>query len=117
MKLVLNLALGLNRAVLAEALAFASRSGLAAEQALEVLRAGPAYSAVMGDKGRKMLEGDFEPEARLSQHLKDVRLILDSGRRCGAKLPLSEAHARLLEEAEAAGFGGADNSAILKIYD
>jgi 3-hydroxyisobutyrate dehydrogenase-like beta-hydroxyacid dehydrogenase len=63
-----------------------------------------------------MLTEDFEPEARLSQHLKDVRLILECGRRAGARLPLSDVHRELLESAEAAGFGAADNSAIIKSF-
>src|SRR5262245_30571159 len=72
MKLVANLALGLHRAVLAETLAFARASGVSPTAALEVLKAGAAYSRVMDDKGRKMLEHDFSVEAKLSQHLKDV---------------------------------------------
>ena len=48
---------------------------------------------------------DFTPEARLSQHLKDVRLILESGRKAGAELPLSSLHRVLLESAESAGYG------------
>jgi 3-hydroxyisobutyrate dehydrogenase-like beta-hydroxyacid dehydrogenase len=64
-----------------------------------------------------MLSGDFEPEARLSQHLKDVRLILASGRRNGVRLPLSQQHAALLERAEALGFGSADNSAVIKAFE
>src|SRR5262245_20956049 len=55
MKLVVNLVLGLNRAVLAEGLAFAGASGLDPRTALEVLRAGVAYSRVMDTKGEKML--------------------------------------------------------------
>jgi 3-hydroxyisobutyrate dehydrogenase-like beta-hydroxyacid dehydrogenase len=117
MKLVFNLVLGLHRAVLAEALVFASRCGLPQEQTLEVLKASPAYSSVMDAKGQKMLTGDFEPVARLSQHLKDVRLILAAGNRCGAKTPLSSIHKTLLEVAEAAGFGAADNSAVIKAFE
>jgi 3-hydroxyisobutyrate dehydrogenase-like beta-hydroxyacid dehydrogenase len=117
MKLVLNLVLGLNRAVLAEGLTFASRYGLSRKQTLEILKAGPSYSRVMDLKGDKMLAGEFEPEARLSQHLKDVRLILAAGKSCGAKLPLSALHSQLLEQAEAIGFGGADNSAIIKSFE
>ena len=116
MKLVLNLVLGLHRAVLAEGLSFASGCGLSAEQALEVLREGPAYSVAMDHKGGKMLAGDFAPQARLSQHLKDVRLILEAGRRNGVRLPLSERHAALLERAESMGFGDADNSAVIKAF-
>jgi len=117
MKLVLNLVLGLNRAVLAEGLSFAKSSGIDAALALEILKAGPAYSKAMDVKGQKMLAEDFTAEARLSQHLKDVRLILDQARQQGKPLPLSELHRTLLEKAEAAGFGAADNSAIIKAFD
>jgi len=116
MKLVLNLVLGLNRAALAEGLEFARACGIDAALALEILKAGPAYSRAMDTKGQRMLNEDFEPEARLSQHLKDVRLILASGKKFGARLPLSQVHEQLLERAEAAGFGAADNSAIIKSF-
>ncbi len=110
MKLVSNLALGLNRVALAEALVFARGIGVDPASALEVLRGSMAYSRVMDVKGQKMLTEDFTVQARLSQHLKDVRLILASG----VKLPLSETHCQLLEQAEAMGLGDEDNSAIIK---
>jgi 3-hydroxyisobutyrate dehydrogenase-like beta-hydroxyacid dehydrogenase len=67
-------------------------------------------------KGRKMLERDFAPQARLAQHLKDVRLMLEAAAEAGAKLPLSEQHRQLLEQAEAAGLGALDNSAIIEVF-
>jgi 3-hydroxyisobutyrate dehydrogenase-like beta-hydroxyacid dehydrogenase len=117
MKLVVNLVLGLNRAVLAEGLAFARVCGVDPAQALEVLCAGAAYSRVMDTKGRKMLDEDFTPQARLAQHLKDVQLILTQGARRGAKLPLSTLHAELLAALAEAGFGDADNAAIIKAFE
>ncbi len=117
MKLVVNLAIGLNRAVLAEALSFARKQNLDAGQVLETLKAGPSYSAAMDVKGEKMLRQQFEPQARLSQHLKDVRLILAQGRKVGARVPLSELHRKLLERAEELGYGPSDNSAVIKAYD
>ena len=110
MKLVSNLVLGLNRAALAEALVFAHGIGVDPASALAVLRGSMAYSRVMDVKGEKMLTEDFTVQARLSQHLKDVRLILASG----VTLPLSETHRQLLEQAETMGLGEADNSAIIK---
>src|SRR5262249_22050464 len=98
MELAMNLVLGLNRAVLAEGLTFAEALGLDPQTALDVLQAGPAWSRVMETKGAKMLHRDFVPEARLSQHLKDVRLILAAGERAGADLPLSTLHRELLEK-------------------
>ena len=115
MKLVSNLVLGLNRVALAEGLVFAEALGVEPAAALEVLIGSMAYARVMDVKGRKMVEGDFALQARLSQHLKDVRLILAGAASAGLPLPLSETHRRLLEQAEAAGLGGLDNSAIIKV--
>ncbi|MEO8025237.1 MAG: NAD(P)-dependent oxidoreductase [Bryobacteraceae bacterium] len=116
MKLAVNLALGLNRAVLAEALAFGAGQGLDPAKVLEVLKAGPAYSRAMDAKGQKMIAGDFEPEARLSQHLKDVRLILAASLRNGSRAPLSELHRSILEHLEADGWGDKDNSAVIRAW-
>lgn len=117
MKLVVNLALGLHRAVLAEALALARASGLELTAALEVLQAGPAYSRAMDAKGQKMIAGDFTPQARLSQHLKDVRLILEQAARGGVELPLSRLHETMLAGLEERGLGDLDNSAVFRAYD
>jgi 3-hydroxyisobutyrate dehydrogenase-like beta-hydroxyacid dehydrogenase len=117
MKLVTNLVLGLNRAALAEGLAFADALGVAPAQALVLLRESMAYSRIMDTKGEKMVAGDFQPEGKLSQHLKDVRLILEAAENVGLQLPLSRAHRGLLEAAESEGFGPLDNSAILRAYD
>ncbi len=115
MKLVTNLVLGLNRAALAEGLVFARALNLDGDQALEILRSSMAYSRIMDVKGEKMLRGDFKPQARLSQHLKDVRLMLAAAAKARTKLPLSETHRKLLVAAETAGLGALDNSAIIRV--
>jgi 3-hydroxyisobutyrate dehydrogenase-like beta-hydroxyacid dehydrogenase len=115
MKLVTNLVLGLNRAVLAEGLCFAEQLGFTRRAALDVLLASKAYSTVMDTKGEKMVNEDFTPQARLSQHLKDVRLMLAAAKGRRFKLPLTQVHRQLLEAAEAAGLGALDNSALIKV--
>jgi 3-hydroxyisobutyrate dehydrogenase-like beta-hydroxyacid dehydrogenase len=112
MKLVTNLVLGLNRAALAEGLAFAEALGINPGAALEVLRGSPAYSRQMDTKGRRMVERDFSVQARLSQHLKDVRLMLEAAAAASLPLPLTETHRQILEQAEKMGFGEQDNSAV-----
>ena len=87
-KLVHNLVLGLHRAVLAEALSFAGALGFDLPRTLEVLMQTPAASQVMTSKGEKMLQGDYSPQATLSQHLKDVRLIIQAAREAGVEVPL-----------------------------
>lgn len=117
MKLVVNLVLGLNRAILAEGLMFAQACGIDPSVALEVLEAGPAFSRVMETKGPKMLARDFSPHARLHQHLKDVRLILAAAERNNANIPLSTLHSSLLESLDLHGFGSEDNAAILRAFE
>jgi 3-hydroxyisobutyrate dehydrogenase-like beta-hydroxyacid dehydrogenase len=115
MKLVTNLVLGLNRVVLAEGLSFAKAVGLKMDDALQVLLGSPAYSRIMEAKGPKMIQSDFAPQARLAQHTKDVRLILEEATRFGVSLPLTPVHLALLERAESAGLGELDNSAIIRV--
>lgn len=114
MKLVSNLVLGLNRAALAEGLVFAESLGIDCISALEVLRGSAAYSRQMDTKGRKMIDGDFTTQAKLSQHLKDVRLMLNAASAVGLNLPLADTHRRLLERAETLGLGELDNSAVIE---
>jgi 3-hydroxyisobutyrate dehydrogenase-like beta-hydroxyacid dehydrogenase len=117
MKLVSNLVLGLNRAALAEGLWLGKALGLDPQVVLTVLRESMAYSRIMDTKGQKMIAGDFEPQARLSQHHKDVRLMLQAAAGAGTDLPLTQAHARLLELAESAGCGALDNSAVIRAFE
>jgi 3-hydroxyisobutyrate dehydrogenase-like beta-hydroxyacid dehydrogenase len=116
MKLVSNLVLGLNRAALAEGLAFAESIGVSPSAALEVLKESAAYSKVMDVKGEKMISREFTAAAKLSQHLKDVRLINDSAYRNKLELPLSKAHQQVLSQAEADGLGELDNCSIIEVY-
>ena len=115
MKLITNLVLGLNRAVLAEGLVFAEALGVEPTVALDVMRESMAYSRAMDAKGRKMVEGDFTPQARLSQHLKDLHLMLQEATVVGLDLPFADVHRVLLERAEAAGLGDLDNSAVIQM--
>jgi len=115
LKLITNLVLGLNRLALAEGLAYAEAMGVDGTVALEAMKGSMAYSRAMDAKGTKMLLRDYTPQARLSQHLKDLRLILESARQAGLDLPLGALHARLLESAESAGMGDLDNSAVMEL--
>ena len=113
-KLASNLVLGLNRLALAEGLHLAEALGLDPGVFLDLLMQTPAYSRQMDTKGPRMVAGDWAPAARLSQHRKDVGLILDAARRAGVELPLSTVHAGILDAAIAAGDGDLDNSAVLR---
>jgi len=113
-KLAVNLILGLNRLALAEGLVFAERLGLDPAAFLEVARGSASSSQVMDTKGPKMVRGDFSPEGRVRQTLKDAHLMLDQAAAIGHRLSVLEVHADVLEACVRAGEGDLDNSAIIK---
>ena len=118
MKLIVNLVLGLNRMVLAEGLSLGKKAGMDQSRLLGVLKQSAAYSKAMDMKGTKMIEKDFlPPEGKLAFHLKDVRLMLDLGKRLNFPLLLSGLHAQVLASEVAKGRGEWDNSGIISFYE
>lgn len=113
-KLASNLVLGLNRAALAEGMAFAQALGIPRKVFLDIVRDSPAASSAAIAKGEKMVSGDFRPESRIRQHRKDVALMQAFASRAQLALPLTEAHARLLDEAIADGDADLDNAALIR---
>lgn len=114
-KLVINLVLGLNRLALAEGLLFGLRQGLDGRALLAVLKDSGAYSRAMDLKGERMVDGNFEAEGKLVQHLKDVELMLEVGHAAGAPLLATALHRQLLLAGVAGGLGDHDNSAIIAV--
>jgi 3-hydroxyisobutyrate dehydrogenase-like beta-hydroxyacid dehydrogenase len=113
-KLAVNLILGLNRLALAEGLVFASRLGLDPAAFLDVARRSAAASQVMDTKGPKMIGGDFAPEGRVRQTLKDTQLMLDQARKAGQQLPLLQIHADVLQACVRHGDSEQDNSIVIE---
>lgn len=116
-KLATNLVLGLNRAALAEGMAFAERLGIGRAVFLAMIEGSPAASPAAVAKGRKMVVADWAPESRIRQHLKDVGHMMALADAATLALPLTAAHEKLLEAAIAAGDGELDNAAILRRWE
>jgi 2-hydroxy-3-oxopropionate reductase len=112
-KLAINLILGLNRLALAEGLVFAERLGLEPGRFLDVARQAASYSQVMDTKGAKMVRGDFAPEGRARQTLKDVELMLAQAAGLGQELPLARLNADILRSCVSQGEGDRDNSVVI----
>lgn len=113
-KLAVNLIGGLNRAVLAEGLAFAERMGLDLPAFLEVLKSSAVYSRAMDTRGEKMVKSDFTPHAWVHQSVKDFKLMHTMAERVGQALPLATVYSELIESCVAHGEGELDNSAIIQ---
>ena len=68
----------------------------------------------MDTKGPKMIAGEFAPEGRVRQTLKDTRLMMDQVRKLGQDLPLLKVHAAVLEACVQHGEAESDNSMSLR---
>lgn len=111
-KLVANLTLLGILGLLGEVLALAQGLGLSRETAFEVLAATPL--AAQAERRRPSIEsGEYPPRFALSLALKDADLIRRAAHRVGVDLRVVEAARSWLAEAESAGWGDRDYSAIL----
>jgi 3-hydroxyisobutyrate dehydrogenase-like beta-hydroxyacid dehydrogenase len=99
---------------LAEGLVFAEKLGLDPEAFLQILKKSPAYSVAMDAKGDKMINNDFTPQSRITQHHKDLSLILKYADTLGQDMPLTKVHFDIMESAIKAGDGDLDNSAVIR---
>lgn len=117
-KLVFNMFIGLQRAVLAESLHFSQSLGLNPQQCLDIiLNPENKLLNVLSNKGSKMIENNYQPVAKLDQHLKDVGIMLSLAQDHSCQLPLSQIHHHLLMNASKHGFGDSDNSAVFEGFE
>jgi len=61
-----------------------------------------------------MIGGDFAPEGRVRQTLKDTQLMLDQARKAGQQLPLLQIHADVLQACVRHGDAEQDNSIVIE---
>ena len=103
---------------MAEGLQFAESYGFDSKEVLSILKETPAYSSVMDTKGDRMVNRDYSlPQARVAQHLKDVKLIVKESEKFKSSTPISILHESLLESIVDRGFGDEDNSAIMEAFN
>jgi 3-hydroxyisobutyrate dehydrogenase-like beta-hydroxyacid dehydrogenase len=116
-KLSTNLVLGLNRAALAEGMALAESLGIDRQLYLDLLLGSAATSRAAVEKGPMMVADNFfPPVATVTQHAKDVRLMLELGRQTGQALPMTELHRDILQRAIDRGDADQDNAAVIRVW-
>lgn len=112
-KLVVNLTLGVSMTAIGEALALADTFGLDREIVLDFLVESPLGGIVQSMRAN-IESGTYPPGVRLRVALKDLRLITDAPARPGHELRLAAASRSWLEQADRAGAGHLDLSAVVE---
>ena len=98
---------------LAEALAFGQRAGLNMPLVLDVIGKGAAQSWQMDNRGKTMLEGQFNFGFAVVWMRKDLGLVLDEARRNGAQLPVTALVDQFYAELQAQGGQRWDTSSLM----
>lgn len=113
MKLAVNLYLITMVTGLAEAAHFAARHGLDPRLFEAVLAAGPMASSVSRGKTAKLVAGDFDVQASVTNVLENNRLVAEAARAAGLASPLLDVCHALFGETVALGHGESDMVAVL----
>jgi 3-hydroxyisobutyrate dehydrogenase len=117
-KLVNQLLCGVHIAAAGEALAYAEALSLDPESVFETIRHGAAGSFMLEDRGRRMLDRAFlPPKSALDIFVKDMGLVREAAASRGFATPLSDAAHRLYEAGSSLGFGGDDDSVIVRVFE
>lgn len=108
---------GVGVAAVAEALNFATRSGVDAGKVREALLGGFAYSRILENHGQRMLDRNFRPGFKAWMHQKDMRIVMEEAHRLGLALPSSAATAQMFNAMVGSGLGEDDSVAMLKLLE
>ena len=118
LKLALNQLIAALTGAFSFSLAMVRRSGLEVELFMRILRQSALYAPTFDKKLQRMLDRQFDaPNFSTRQMLKDVRLVLEEGRRLGLETASIEGLERILLRALDRGHAEADYSALYEGVD
>ncbi|MBO6519501.1 MAG: NAD-binding protein [Rhodospirillales bacterium] len=116
MKMVNQLLAGVHIATAMEALALGIRSGLDADKVYEVITASAGNSWMFENRVPHVLDNDYTPKSAVEIFVKDLGIVLETGKREGFPLPVSAAAHQQFLAAKAMGLGREDDAAVIKVF-
>lgn len=100
----------------AEAMAYAQKSGLDPMRVLESIGGGAAGSWSLSNLGPKMIAGDYAPGFYVKHIIKDIKIAIDSAQEMGLKTPGLELAKSLYEKLAAEGEENSGTQVLIKLY-
>jgi 3-hydroxyisobutyrate dehydrogenase len=99
---------------LSEAIAFGLKAGLDMKQVLEVIGKGAAQSWQMDNRGKTMIDDQFEFGFAVDWMRKDLGLVLEEAKRNGARLPVTALVDQFYADVQALGGNRWDTSSLIR---
>jgi putative dehydrogenase len=107
---------GIHIAAACEAMALGLRAGANPRQLYDVICHCAGTSWMFENRVPHILDGDYTPLSSVNIFVKDLGIVLDAARKLPQSLPLASAAHQMFMQAAAAGLGGEDDSAVIKIF-
>lgn len=117
MKLVNQILAGSQIALAAEALAFGVRAGLDPQQIYEVICNSAGGSFMFQNRVPHMINDDYTPHSAVDIWVKDLGIVLETGKELRFPLFFSALAHQLFMSASAAGHGRLDDAAVVKVFE
>lgn len=117
MKLVNQILAGSQIALAAEALAFGVRAGLDPNQIYEVICNSAGASFMFQNRVPHMINDDYTPHSSVEIWVKDLDIVLETGKEMRFPLFFSALAHQLFMSAAAAGHGRLDDAAVVKVFE
>jgi 2-hydroxy-3-oxopropionate reductase len=102
---------------LAEALVLGSKLGADPAAILDAVGGGMAANRIMDVRRDNFLDHDFAPGFKVDLHHKDLEIALGASGEVDAPLPLTAEVQQMFRQLRAAGHGGEDDSALLRVAE
>ncbi len=116
-KLVNQIIVNLNIAVVSEALVFAEKAGVNPSKVYEAIRGGLAGSAVLDAKVPLITQRQFEPGGKISINHKDITNVLSSAHTMEIPVPFTAQLFEILQSLKIMGCFEDDHGAIVKYFE
>jgi len=116
-KVVHQLAAGVHLAVAAELMALGSKAGCDPRTLFDIVSNAAGNSWMMTDRVPRMLTDDPPVTSSVDIFIKDLGLVLQTGKDAGVPLPLSAAAYQMFTAASAMGHGREDDSNVVRAYE
>jgi 3-hydroxyisobutyrate dehydrogenase len=116
-KMVNQLLAGVHIAAAAEAMALGVKAGVAPQQLYEVISNSAGSSWMFQNRVPHMLAGDYTPLSAVEIFVKDLGIVLETGKAQRFPLPLAATAHQMFLMAAAAGYGRLDDSAVVKVFE
>jgi len=117
MKVIVNLMIGLTVLTVAETLTLGRQAGLDPHQMLEILGETAVSSPHLKNKGRMMIERDFEPAFALKYMQKDFDLIMEAAHELKTPLFASAIAHQVYTAANVIGYGELDYAGVIRFLE